>query len=173
MRMHAWQNRRVYKYFSILAVMSTFTIGCGSDDDGGSGGGGDGGVALSGTLSVTAGMQSCRVSTQDFESTGEFSVLCQSEASELVQATFKDETSARTPQSFTFIAPYGLEHPDASTVSVTYRSETDSVVTSSDSTSGGTAVVTVSGSSRVLTLTNVTTTGISGDAATVFATIMF
>lgn len=56
---------------------------------------------FTGTFSVGSKSFTGKISTQKFPATGEFSVLCQDDASGLIQLTFHDEVTARTPQNLT------------------------------------------------------------------------
>jgi hypothetical protein len=72
-----------------------------------------------GTFSVDGQpARSCKVETQLFPATKEFSVVCQDDAYGLVQVTFKDEASARLEQSLTVIKGSISSHPDPKTIVV-------------------------------------------------------
>lgn len=183
-----------------LAVFLMATAACGDDDDepskeqvqdggadaGGSSGGGDagtgggadagggGGGNLTGSYTVDGQRKNCKVETQLFGATDEFSVLCQNDDDGLIQITFKDEASARLAQTLRIIKTDILEHPDADTISVDYRPFDDRDTLVSDDDKAGTASVTKSGSRNVLTLTDVALESFEGTSSgVVSATITF
>jgi hypothetical protein len=133
---------------------------------------------LTGKMSFNNGEElDCKVSTQDFPASGEYSVLCEEDATSFryVQVTFKDEASARTAQTLKFMKPFAFspeDHPDADAIAVSW---TDSDGTlDSDDTSTGTAKVVKNGSHYTVTLTDVTVESLPTHAiGTVTATIDF
>ena len=155
-----------------LLSLALILAACGGDDGGGDGGGDDAGGALGGTFSIGGTINDCRTETQDF-STGEFSVICQNDDTGLVQITFKDEASARLAQSLTITYRDIFEHPDPASVDVGYRSFTGEDA-ASDNDAPGTAVATVTGSTNVVTLTNVQLSNAVSDVqAVVSATVEY
>lgn len=76
-----------------------------------------------GTFSVDGQPErTCKVETQLFPATKEFSVVCQDDGYGLVQVTFKDEASARIDQSLTVIKGSISSHPDPKTIVVDMQS---------------------------------------------------
>ena len=169
------------------------TLGCGSDDvsnpggagasgtagSGAAGGSSDDGADLTGTFSFDGGPTiACKVSTQDFPATGEYSVLCEEDATDFryVQVTFKDEASARTAQTLALMKAFAFspeDHPDADAISLGYTdADGDTLYADDDST--GTGKVVKNGTHYTVTLSAVSvesaTTKVSGP---VTATIDF
>ena len=100
----------------------------------------------------------CKVSTQDFPSSGEYSVLCEEDASNFryVQVTFKDEASARTAQTLKFMKAFAFkpeDHPDADAIAVGWT-DTDGGTLYADDESTGSAKVVKNGAHYTLTLTD-------------------
>ncbi|MET0795693.1 MAG: hypothetical protein ABW061_29515 [Polyangiaceae bacterium] len=164
-----------------VALALTLTLGglvaCGSDaaSDGGSSGAagsassgsagkGGGGPTnnepeLTGTMSFSNGAKlDCKVSTQNFPASGEYSVLCEEDASNFrfVQVTFKDEASARTAQTLKFMKPFAFspeDHPDTDAIAVSWTG-TDGTLDSDDDSTGS-AKVAKSGDHYAVTLSDV------------------
>ena len=161
--------------------------GCNSDDSKNAvdGGASDIGAAvtadknLKGTFSFAAVTLPCKVSSQLFPATNEYSIVCDNsdDASNYryVQVTFKDEVSARLPQPLKFKAPFAFkpeDHPDADTVSVDYLDK-DGTITAGPM-SAGSADVARSGGHNLLTLKDVTLGNVTKTrSGTISATINF
>ncbi len=128
------------------------TSGGSSGDDQGTGGSAS--EDFTGVYSAGKGELDCAVSTQLFV-TDEFSIVCQNDDDGFVQITFKDEASARTAGSFTITERNYFEHPEPTTVDVSYDSFGDEPQLVSQSDLPGTVEVTASGGHNVLTLTDV------------------
>lgn len=73
-----------------------------------------------GTFTVNGKTYEGKVSVQTFPATGEFSVLCQDDAVGLVQITFKNETTARTPQQFKFDKALASGNKDATVINASF-----------------------------------------------------
>lgn len=125
------------------------------------------------TGSFTAGGKgySGRVSTQQFEATGQFSVLCQDDTDpndpQLIQFVFKNESSARAGGNFTTAYGQGKEQAanEASLAfDINYRSEEDS---------GGTVTISKSGDSNELVFESVSLKTMSKETAVVSGKIPF
>lgn len=105
----------------LAIVLTSGLVACGSDA-GSSPTAGDASTTntapKTGTFTVDGQQRSCKVETQFFPATKEFSVVCQDDAYGLVQVTFKDEASARLDQSLTVIKGSVSSHPDPKTVVV-------------------------------------------------------
>lgn len=169
------------------------TLGCGSDDVSNPGGAGSSGTAgsgagggssnngadLTGTFSFDGGPTiDCKVSTQDFPATGEYSVLCEEDSTDFryVQVTFKDEASARTAQTLKLMKAFAFsaaDHPDADAISVGWTdAEGDTLYADDDST--GSAKIVKNGAHYTVTLTDVLVESAPTKATgTVTATIDF
>lgn len=169
---------------ALLTLCLLGATGCGgSDSDAGSpGAGGEGSEMpsdeeLTGTFTFAGVTTDCKVSTQDFPATGEYSVLCEedSASSRFVQITFKDEASARMAQDLKLIAPFAFkpeDHPDADTIAVSYTDSDGTLDSDDDST--GSAKVAASSGHYVLTLKDVSLSTVSSeDTGEVSATIQF
>ncbi|MDF3070605.1 MAG: hypothetical protein K0R38_6206 [Polyangiaceae bacterium] len=153
----------------------------GTPNDGGAGESGNpsGATELGGTFTFGGETADCKTSTQDFAATGEFSVVCENDEDDsnyrFVQVTFKDEPSARTAQTLTFMAPFAFkpeDHEAADAVAVSYTNKDGTLDSEDDST--GSAKVTASGGRYVITLDSVSlSTVTSEDTGEVSATINF
>lgn len=115
---------------------------------------------LGGTFTFGAVTLPCKVSSQMFPASGEYSIVCdnsdESSNYRYVQVTFKNEASARLTQTLRFKDPFAFkpeDHPDADTVSVDYLDK-DGTITAG-STSTGSANVASSGGHNVLILKDV------------------
>lgn len=146
-------------------------VGCGSkkgepvksDDESGK----------TGTFTVDGSTQTCRVTTQLFPATKEFSVVCQNDNYGFVQVTFKDQANARKAQKLAVIKGTILSHPDAATIFVGFSplpgGPGGPAVASRDD-AAGTAI----GTGQAVTLTGVVLTEFSGAVThTIAATINF
>jgi len=110
---------------------------------------------LMGTLTVLGETYPCKVETQIFPSSKEFSVICQNDDVGLVQTTFKDADSARIVGDFTLIKRIESSHADPKTVDVQYLALGKGNNTASDDSATGTVVVSGSSAPHVLNLTSV------------------
>lgn len=179
-------RRSAFACVALASLGVCALVGCGGGDDGddaastSSGGGSDAGATsssggssgggsssgspagLKGTVTWKGTTEPCDVTDQDFAASGEYSVLCQTKGSAtgfgtvLVQVTFKDEPSARTPGSF---APLGgsafspEDHPDPRTASAIVIDDEHAYAASDEST--GTMTMAAEGGHHVLTVTDV------------------
>ena len=73
-----------------------------------------------GTFTVNGKTYEGKVSVQTFPATGEFSVLCQDDAVGLVQITFKNEATARSPQQFKFDKALASGNKDATVINASF-----------------------------------------------------
>ncbi len=122
------RETKLHSYAGVLLsiVMASGLVACGGDSDS-SPTTGDASTANAapkvGTFTVDGQPErSCKVETQFFPATKEFSVVCQDDAYGLVQVTFKDEASARLDQSLTVIKGSISSHPDPKTIVVEMQS---------------------------------------------------
>ena len=160
---------------------------CDSDDskNAGDGGASDVGAGstfeknLTGTFSFGGVTLPCKVSSQLFPASKEYSIVCDnsddSNNYRFVQVTFKNEVSARLPQALKFKAPFAFtpeDHPDADTVSVDYFDKDGNITAGEAST--GSSGVSVSGGRNVLTLKDVSLGNVTKTrSGTISATVNF
>lgn len=140
-----------------IFLISTFVLSAcgGGDDDASTDPDPVDPADLTGTFDVLDMPYACEVTTQLFEATGEYSVLCQNDNAGLVQITFKDEASARRDQAFTITKRSFSSHPDADTIDVSYLELGVGINVDSEDDFAGAAAVAAQGDHHVLTLTDV------------------
>ncbi len=126
---------------------------------------------LTGTFTAGGKTYTGKVSTQNFEATGQYSVLCQSDTdpndSKLIQFVFKDEKSGRAGGSITTAYDQGKDQTatEASlTFDTRYRSYEDAK---------GTVTVNKNGSNNELVFNNVTLKTMSKETVVVSGKIPF
>lgn len=152
-------------------VLGVAAVGCGSKNS--EPAKSDSESAKTGTFTVDGQTQTCKVTTQLFPATQEFSVVCQDDNFGFVQITFKDEVSARKVQSLTVIKGTVSSHPDGATIVVGFSplpgGPTGPAVVSRDGAAG-----TAASTGKAVTLTGVVLTEFAGTVTrTVTTTINF
>lgn len=140
--------------FRLLSLCTSLLLACGGDDDTDDTPTPDP-TTLTGTFTVEGNTYACEVTTQLFEATGEYSVLCQNDSAGLVQVTFKDEVSARRAQAFTIAKRNYVEHADPDVIDVSYFELGIGINADSKDDFDGEAVVAAEGSHHALMLTGV------------------
>ena len=129
--------------------------------------------AKTGTFTVDGQTKTCKVTTQLFPATQEFSVVCQDDNFGFVQITFKDEVSARKVQSLTVIEGSISSHPDGATIVVGFSTLSGGPVGPEVVSRDG-AAGTAASTGKSVTLTGVVLTEFAGAVThTVSATINF
>ncbi len=111
---------------------------------------------LTGTFSADGKTFSGRVSVQNFETTGEYSVLCQDNAGEstLLQATFSTEKDARTPGDLKLVYRNPISgNKEAKSVNLTFE-----LTWRTTDESKGTAKITKDGGNNMLEFDSVEVT---------------